>query len=312
MQLSQARTIPCTGCHTPCCTFLPLHDFYITDHATLDYALYLIGFSNIEFSLVGNNLWRVHYRMRCKNLDKKNQCVVHDTPEKPSVCRNYDPFQCFYVKAFGPSDNPAYVRFDRARFLIYVDALVFDEHRNIASYPDMTHFLDQLPPFVEESIPPVEINFGQSRENERVRASFFDNPCGDCSSYCCQSLSFPRGPVHTYAELDYLRFCLGFPGVELSLNAQMQWSVMIRTRCSQLTKEKLCALYGSDMRPQVCTLYDQNACAYRARFATRENPQELRVHMNDLISIREASSFLQSGEQAQLPSFEEISALVKK
>ena len=312
MQLSQARSIPCTGCHTPCCTFLPLYDFYITDHATLDYALYLIGFSNIEFALVGSNLWRVHYRMRCQNLDEKNQCIVHDTPLKPSVCRNYDPFQCFYVKAFGPKDDPGYVRFDRERFLCYVDALTFDDQRNIVSHPDMTHFLPSLPPFVEKNSDPVDLDFGSPRTNERVSADFFDNPCGDCSSYCCQSLSFPRGLVHTYAELDYLRFCLGFPGVELSVNSQMEWSVMIRTRCTQLNARNQCSLYGSDMRPQVCTLYDQNACAYRARFSSRAAPQELRVHMKDLIAIRNESSFLQSGENAQLPSFERIRALKER
>ena len=312
MQLSQARANPCVGCHTPCCTFLPLYDFQLTNHATLDYAIYLIGFSNIEFALVQNNLWRVHYRMRCSNLDQDNRCVVHNTPEKPSVCRNYDPFQCFYVKTFGARENPASVRFDRPRFMLYAQALGFDANRNIVSYPDMNELLPHLPPFVEDNAEPIPIDFAHQRENKRVREDFFADPCGDCSAYCCQSLSFPKGLVHSYAELDYLRFCLGFPGVELSVNSQMHWSVTIRTRCTQLGEDKRCMLYGDDMRPQVCTLYDQNACAYRSRFSTQEHPQELRVHRDELLVIRKESSFLQSGEQAVLPSFEQIRTLLQK
>ena len=312
MQLSQARANPCIGCHTPCCTFLPLYDFQLTDHTTLDYALYLIGFANIEFALVQNSLWRVHYRMRCSNLDQKNRCVVHNTPEKPSVCRNYDPFKCFYVKTFGPQKDPAYVRFDPARFTQYAQALVFDEHRNIISYPNMEELLPLLPPFVEDNVEPIPIDFEHQRENKRVGEDFFTNPCSDCSAYCCQSISFPKGLVHTYAELDYLRFCLGFPGVELSVNSQLHWSVTIRTRCIHLSEDKRCMLYDSAMRPQVCTLYDQNACAYRSRFATQDYPQELRVHYDDLLAIRKVSSFLQSGERAILPSFEQIQALLQK
>ena len=312
MQLSQARANPCAGCHTPCCTFLPLYDFQLTNHATLDYALYLIGFANIEFALVQNSLWRVHYRMRCSNLDQENRCVVHNTPDKPSVCRNYDPFQCFYVKAFGAKKDPAYVRFDRDRFLQYAQNLVFDEHRNIVSYPDMNVLFSQLPPFVEKNEEPVPLDFDQPRENKRVGARFFTNPCHDCASYCCQSISFPRGLIHTYAELDYLRFCLGFPGVELSVNSQLQWSITIRTRCTHLGEDNRCSLYGNDMRPQVCTLYDQNACAYRSRFSTQQHPQELRIHRDELLAIRKNSSFLQSGEQAVLPSFQQIRELLQK
>ena len=308
MKLSQARNLPCEGCHTPCCTFLPLYDFQITDHHTLDYALYLIGFSNIEFALIQGTTWRVHYRMRCSNLNEQNLCVLHNTPEKPSVCRSYDPFRCFYKKTFGESADPNHIRFDRKRFLAYADHLQFTEDRTISTYPDPTQI--DLPPFVEENIPPVSVHFDEERDHIRVGHSFFRDPCSSCSSYCCKSLSFPRGAVHTYAELDYLRFCLGFPGVELSLDSQMQWSVVIRTRCSQLTQEGRCGLFGAPLRPQVCTLYDQNACAYRSRFTKNDQPRELRIHHTDLLKIREESSFLQSGEAAQLPSFERIAEIL--
>jgi hypothetical protein len=312
MQLSQERAIPCTGCSTPCCTFLPLYDFQITDHHTLDYALYLIGFSNIEFALIQGTTWRVHYRMRCSNLNKENLCVVHNTPQKPSVCRTYDPFRCFYVKTFGAVSDPAHLRFDRARFLLYAAELEFNEDREIISYPDMTILCDALPPFVENNAPPVPVNFGKQRSNDRVSASFFRDPCGDCRSYCCKSLSFPRGLIHSYSEMDYLRFCLGFPGVELTVNTQMQWTVVVRTRCTQLTGEDKCLLYDDLLRPQVCSLYDQNACAYRSRYTDHETAMELRVHMDDLLSIRDASDFLQSGEGARIPSFIEIKDLIQR
>ena len=304
MNLSQARALPCIGCNTPCCTFLPLYDFQIVDYHTLDYALYLINFSNIEFSLIQGTTWRVHYRMRCSNLNNENLCIVHNTPDKPSVCRSYDPFRCFYKKTFGENADPNHIRFDRNRFLIYAAHLRFTEERTVESYPDPLQL--DLPPFVEENHPPVARQFDQEREHIRVGPSFFQDPCRSCSAYCCKSISFPRGAVHTYAELDYLRFCLGFPGVELSLNDQMQWSVVIRTRCSQLTSEGRCSLFGDTLRPQVCTLYDQNACGYRARFAKEDQPKELRIHPEDFLRIRERCTFMESGEGADLPSFENV------
>ena len=43
------------------------------------------------------------------------------------------------------------------------------------------------------------------------------DPCSGCAAHCCTAVVFPHAIPTTRPGLDYLRFCLGFPGIEVGV-----------------------------------------------------------------------------------------------
>jgi hypothetical protein len=66
-------------------------------------------------------------------------------------------------------------------------------------------------------------------------------------------------------SLDHLRFCLGFPGVEVSV-ADHSWSLVVSTTCRHLVGGR-CSIHGRPERPDICRYYDAWSCSYRAQFS---------------------------------------------
>lgn len=76
------------------------------------------------------------------------------------------------------------------------------------------------------------------------------NPCTGGAAYCCKTLVFPHGFPTTASNLDYYRFCLGFPGVELGIS-DAGWSLIVKTTCRHLTEDNRCGVYGQASRPLI-------------------------------------------------------------
>src|SRR5437879_9821309 len=105
MDYRQAMESPCMSCPTsPCCTYLPLHKFRIQSLTELDHAVYLLNFDRIELGLSQEGDWSVYYQATCRFLDPDNfGCTIHDTPEQPHICVQYNPYQCWYKRVLGTS-----------------------------------------------------------------------------------------------------------------------------------------------------------------------------------------------------------------
>ena len=177
--------------------------------------------------------WRIYYRVDCSRLQIDNlSCTLHGLPEKPRVCRRYNAYSCFYKPMFDGPESDRYVRFNRERLEVFASLLQFDGHRNIVHYPSISELRSALPEWKAEEFPPPIVRPLLPRENGGKYLNFKDffNPCGGCSSWCCTSLSFPYGQIHTVGNLDHLWFCLGFPGVELGITPS-GWMVIVHSKC---------------------------------------------------------------------------------
>ena len=291
-----ARDTPCQGCAAPCCTFLPLHDFQITRYEELDYAFYLLNFERIELALLAGNSWRVHYRAPCGRLDlATRKCTVHGTPLQPNVCKRYNPYSCFYKRLFESPETIEYIRMDRARLKKFASMVVFNGHRDIISYPEVSFLKEAFEPLsfsenTDPEAPESEMLDAWKRSVKtrqplmplpmRTMASF-DDPCGGCKAWCCTRVSFPHSTPANMANLDHLRFCLNFPGVELGINEHGQWTVVIRTRCTHRVVDEhgagRCGIFGAPERPAACRLYDASLCGYRAQFGHPRPARYLRL-----------------------------------
>ena len=96
-------------------------------------------------------------------------------------------------------------------------------------------------------------------------------PCAGCAAWCCIRLTFPHDTPVNASQLDHIRFCLGFPGVEATVDADGRWTIDVRTRCRHLVEDgagqRRCGVYGQPERPSQCVRFDALSCAYRGRYA---------------------------------------------
>ena len=130
------------------------------------------------------------------------------------------------------------------------------------------------------------------------------DPCSGCAAHCCTAVVFPHAIPTTRAGLDYLRFCLGFPGIEVGVGDDT-WSLIVRTRCRHLVGTR-CSVYGTAERPLLCGYYDAGRCSYRAHFGQARPAGFLRVTLAEFRRSRSASRFDELGNTVELMLADDI------
>lgn len=319
---AEALESPCATCSTsPCCTHLPVHTFRVSTVGDLSYAAYLLNFDRIRLGVTRDGDWSVYYVHPCRFLDTERfACTVHDTVDQPQICRNYSPYQCWYKRSMTSSVSPDFVFVDRTRLEFITEHVQFGEDRVVAAIPDWDDLLTALAG-VNDDAPwdetrPAPEDEAQAQWQRDVLAAepeppphrkplpFADNPepCANCSAPCCQTLEFPQGFPTTRSSLDFFRFCLGFPGVELVI-ADSGWTLAIRTRCRHLTDGR-CGVYGKPERPLFCRYYDAWKCTYRDRYLNPRPTDSVRATLaefgalSDSVRVDENGTILEIGTVA--------------
>lgn len=330
LSFAEARENPCLGCGAPCCTVLPLYDFSVTSLANIDYLLYCLNFDRIEAAVMEGGTWRLHYRAPCRHLDLDTRlCGLHGTPDKPAICRNYSPYSCYYKRIFKASDYRKTVRMDRRRVLAWADRCQFNEHRDLIAMPSVESLLDWLPPMEEPPETPVPpspvleasaaLARGESAPPPAERRSWSqaNAPCQGCEAWCCQRLSFQHsGPVNA-ANIDHIRFALGFPGVELCVDNAGNWMLEVRTTCRHLLPEPdasghRCGVFGTAERPSTCDTLDGHFCAYRGRYSRPDSHWSVRVTHATFPAVASLYTFDQGGAVVHKPDTQTLRLAVEQ
>ena len=281
------QTSPCSTCPTsPCCTYLPLHSFSVSTVAELDHAAYLLNFDKIELGLSSSGTWTVAYRQPCRHLDPVDaSCRVHATADQPQICATYNPHQCWYKRVLTSVTSVDHIRLDRARFDLLAGRLTFDDGGDLTAWPEWLDLVELLSqPIAEAAIAAPgsgadswQFVAAPRRRDAATLLTYAEvgDPCDGCAAHCCTKLLFPYPVPASRTNLDHLRFCLGFPGVEVSI-ADPVWSIVVDTRCRHLAGGR-CSLHGKPERPQLCTYYDEWNCSYRAQFAPESTAADPRA-----------------------------------
>lgn len=327
---TEALESPCTTCSTaPCCTHLPLHTFKITNMIELDHALYLLNFDRIELGLSAGGEWSVYYTYPCRFLDRKNfGCTVHNRPEQPQICVHYNPYNCWYKRVFTQSVTEDFIRIDRQRMELVLKHIVFDEARNIVEVPSWEFLLEEIPKLPAQPTPPageppttdpvldtwqeVVLNPNGNQPDSPKTYGYNDlhDSCNGCQAYCCHTLVFPQSLPGDRTNLDYLQFCLGFPGVELGIGDDT-WSLVIKTTCRHL-KDNQCSIFGQPERPLICKYYDGAKCTYKINFGLPQPIGFLRVKLEHFTWLTECFQFDQHGAIVQFPSTDLIRGYIEE
>ena len=313
LRFTEAQKSPCENCSAPCCGSLPLHTFTITNYSEVDYARYLLNFSGIELIFLYQKTWQVQLNHQCSRLEN-GWCKLHGTEEKPRICRKYSAYNCLYKPIFFQDENINFIRFNRERFDIWVRHLLFDEDRFVVGQPDVTELLATFPPFVQDTVLPLPV-MGGRRASKRLGYFEFQNACKNCSAWCCKSLSFPFDGIQSRANLDYLWFVLGFPGVEVGISEQ-GWTIVVQTQCRQLEINEKgfgCKIFGQPERPIQCQDYDETTCAYKSHYGLeKEFPSQLSIGLDGFHKLASLYGFTEAGELMDYPSYGQIVSIFRK
>lgn len=325
---TDALESPCTTCDaTPCCSHLPLPGFPVENLMQVDHARWLLGFEAIELGISASGDWSVFYTAPCRFLGAEDRrCTLHGTPEQPRICAHYNPYTCWYRRALEPEGSPDHVRIDARRLSALMPHLRFDEDRNLIGVPTWEALqqifqripLDEAPAPAPEPDPVMvvwrDIALGRRREPDpRARSArqILDaDPCDGCAAHCCKNLQFWIEPPTSVSSVDYLRFALGFPGVELGV-ADDGWSLIVRTRCRHLDGGR-CSVYGQPERPLRCQYFDAAQCPYPTLLGEARPQGFVRVELDQISVLEECMSFDDAGMLTELPGPDHLRAAIEQ
>jgi hypothetical protein len=241
---------------------------------------------------------------------------------------HFNPYNCWYKRVFTTDSGDEFLRVDRQRWEWIVSQVVLDEQRKIVSVPDwanLVHGIAKLPswPAPAPTDPPAKDAVLQEwqelvlnpdgRDASGQQSLAYDelrDPCSGCEAHCCTTLVFPYGFPTTASNLDHLKFCLGFPGIELGI-AQDAWSLVVKTRCRHLDGNR-CSIYGKPERPLLCQYYDAWKCTYKVNFGMPRPPSFLRVRLEEYAWLTECFRFDQNGNITEGPNVEQVRSKIEE
>lgn len=325
LNFSAALESPCASCdETPCCSFLPLPGFPVETLMQVDHARWLLGFGGIELGIAATGDWSVFYTASCRFLDPADRsCTLHGTSAQPRICTHYNPYTCWYRGALGLEPSGGYLRIDANRLQVLLPHLLFDDDRNLIGVPtwEALHELLADTPIVAvaPSRPEPDPAIGAWRDIALGRidapppsvrsADEIGDPCMGCAAHCCTTLQFPIEPPSAQSGVDYLRFALGFPDVEIGV-ADDGWSLLIQTRCRHLEGTR-CGLYGSPERPLRCQYFDGAHCPYPTLLGEARPQGFVRVGLDRFAGLEAALRYDGLGNLVELPAAETVRASIE-
>jgi hypothetical protein len=325
----EAIQSPCLSCSSsPCCTYLLLLDFTLESLLDVDYARYLLNFEGIVLGLGPNGKVDVYFYQPCGYLDiPTGLCTVHGTPMQPSICTHYNDHSCGYRHRMTVEVDPVRPLVDRHRMAWYADQLSFDETRRIVALPAwddvqkafLSMPLERRPAPSPRPDPVIEewrsLTLSRTRSNGKRPGAYgysdavVSDPCQGCEAWCCKTLLFSRDRPGEVGQLDFFRYCLGFPGVEVGV-ADDGWALIVRTTCRHL-EDNRCSVYGLEERPLKCSYYDELKCKYRAHLGTPRPDEIVRISRDQFTVLAEAVVFDDTGRVVELPSVKALRELLE-
>ncbi|WP_428268380.1 hypothetical protein [Haliangium sp.] len=322
MGFAEALESPCETCPTsPCCTHLPLHTFKVDTLVALDHARYLLGFRRIQLGISAAGDWSVYYRHPCRYLDRDSfGCTVHDSLLQPQICVHYNPYSCWYKRSLSAPVSEGFVPIDHRRLDFILEHVRFDENRTITEVPDWPTLLEVMKDMPLDPVDTDEVDddpvFDQWLEQAATgqdpqqaadpqEPAERGDPCTGCAAHCCKTLVFPGQVPSTMAALDFMRFALGFPGVEVAVSDQ-GWSFVVKTTCRHLTEDNRCGVYGAPERPLLCKYYDAQSCHYKAQFGVPRPAGLFRFRLEQWHWVVESFKFDDNGVIVEGPSTDRL------
>ncbi|MBN1189680.1 MAG: YkgJ family cysteine cluster protein [Dehalococcoidales bacterium] len=149
---------------------------------------------------------------------------------------------------------------------------------------------------------------GNDNQQKNFHEIAAENICAGCSAACCRVLLVPHPTPATFMDLDYIRYVVGFNGVQMILNSDGRWQLLIEQVCRLLDQEtNQCTVHGTPRQPKTCVFFNPYRCWYKRNFDKTERPAEfIEIDMNKLEAILPRVRFDDNGNILEIPKWEVI------
>lgn len=136
-----------------------------------------------------------------------------------------------------------------------------------------------------------------------------ENPCNGCPAPCCRMILIPHPTPATFMDLDYILYLLGFPSVQMMLDSEGNWQVLIEEPCGLLDlKTSLCTVHNTPRKPKTCVFLNPYRCWYK-RFAAGGPQDFIRINKKAMEAILAHVRFDAEGDITEVPKWEFIREL---
>lgn len=138
------------------------------------------------------------------------------------------------------------------------------------------------------------------------------NPCQNCEAPCCKMLLIPYQTPNTFMELDYIKYMLGFPGINMILHKNGTWQVQVEQTCTHLNLENnRCTLHDTPDKPKTCVFFNPYNCFYKHNFTGDHLRSVIKINAKAFEIIINQIEFDELGKIVSIPSQDVIEQIVR-
>ena len=132
------------------------------------------------------------------------------------------------------------------------------------------------------------------------------------TSPCCWIVILQELNPQVWMDLDYIRYLLGFEGIEVTFNSSGKWSVVLRSPCSFLHRENHnCKIHKSDRRARVCISYNPHNCWYKRTFLGEGDGTIIRFNRVGMDAFLREVKVDEHGKIREFPGFQDMMTIVE-
>jgi Fe-S-cluster containining protein len=131
-------------------------------------------------------------------------------------------------------------------------------------------------------------------------------PCDSCGAPCCQYLLIPYKTPTTWIDIDFVKYLLNFPNVNITVSKQGTWAILINQNCQHLDKQTLkCKVHDTPQQPKTCSYYNPYQCNYRINLDTTKPNSIYLLTRDNFDGWAEHLRFDEAGFLVAAPNYEQ-------
>jgi hypothetical protein len=139
------------------------------------------------------------------------------------------------------------------------------------------------------------------------------NPCGGCSSPCCKNLLIVHKVPVTWMDLDYIRYLLNFPKIQVTISKKGEWGILIDMSCNHFDqKSENCKVHGTSEQPRTCVYYNPYQCLYKKKLLDKDLMTIYKLDRERFEHWVQFIKFDDNGSIVDAPSFEKSLEILQK
>ena len=138
-------------------------------------------------------------------------------------------------------------------------------------------------------------------------------PCEECSAPCCRYLLIPHKAPNTWMELDFIRYMLNFPKINVTVSKAGDWGILFQQDCTYYDpKKQKCKVHNTPEQPKTCAYFNPYQCNYRLNLENKEPFSIYTLNREKFDHWVQFIKFNEDGTIVEAPNYEKSLEILKK